>query len=74
MENTTALTMSVINTACVMMVIAYLVIRTRTNLDILEKTVRKKRHCHTDCFVWLFFYIRRDECHSGAYRGGQLTP
>lgn len=42
MENTTALTMSVINTACVMMVIAYLVIRTRTNLDILEKTVRKK--------------------------------
>lgn len=37
-----ALTMSVINTACVMMVIAYLVIRTRTNLDMLEKTVRKQ--------------------------------
>ncbi len=37
-----ALTMSVVNTACVMMVIAYVVIRTRTNLDMLEKTVRKQ--------------------------------
>jgi sigma-B regulation protein RsbU (phosphoserine phosphatase) len=36
-----ALTMSVINTACVMMVIAYVVIRTRTSLDMLEKTTRK---------------------------------
>lgn len=43
MQNTIdTLTMSVINTACVMMVIAYLVIRTGTNLDMLEKTARKK--------------------------------
>jgi sigma-B regulation protein RsbU (phosphoserine phosphatase) len=42
-ENTIGtLTMSVINTACVMMVIAYLLIRTRTNLDMLVGTVEKK--------------------------------
>lgn len=33
---------SVINTACVMMMMAYLVIRTRINLDILEKNAKKK--------------------------------
>ena len=43
MQNTlNTLTISVINTACVMMVIAYLLIRTRKNLDMLEKTARNK--------------------------------
>lgn len=36
------LMMSVINTACVMVVIAYLVIRTRKNLDMLEQSTGKK--------------------------------
>ena len=34
--------MSVLNTACVMMVIAYLVIRRRMNIDMLEKRTSKK--------------------------------
>lgn len=43
MEDTMgALTMSVINTACVMLVIAYFLIRTRKDLDMLEKTAGKK--------------------------------
>ena len=36
------LTMAVINTACVMMMIAYLVIRTGINLDVMERTARRR--------------------------------